>query len=160
MDGYYGFGAEVLFYEVFGAGGEGVCFGECEFAVHLGVKFDGYDVAYAAGAQVVDVPDAGDGGCEADDFFLLRFGKRGFEEFADGRAYDVVSALDDEETDYDGGDGVEDAPVAAEEHGSGDAYECAAGGDGVAAVVPRVGYDNLRVGVASGLDCETVKPLL
>ncbi len=75
MDVDQGVGAEALADEALGGRGLGVGVGKALGAVHLGVEVNGHSVADAARTQVVDAPDAGDGGNEAGYLLLILLGR-------------------------------------------------------------------------------------
>ena len=71
---------------------------------------DGDSVAYAPGAEVVDLAYFRFLFGDPDYFFFNLVGKAAFGKFVDGLFHEFQSGRDDEEADNDSGDGVEYGP--------------------------------------------------
>lgn len=126
---------------VFDVDGQCMRVGNAHRAVDAHVHLDGDRGADAARAQVVRRADLGVGRDDRENLLLDIRGQRLFEQFAQPRADQVQCDLEDEDRNEQRRDRVGDAPLLAEEVGAADAGEGAQRREGVAAVVPGVGYD-------------------
>lgn len=112
---------------VFDFGGDVVGLGEGECWVEFDVEVDDAQASVASGAEMMEVFDSGGGG--DDGAYAVEFvgGEGCLKQFGYyGLAYLICHHYDEDADEY-GGDGVEDAPLLTEKHGSGDAEQ---GGDG------------------------------
>ena len=87
-------------------------------------------------------------------------GKALLKKFVRCLLHQRESCLYDENAHDDGRYRVEHGPAFAKEYGSADAQRGAYGREGVAAVMPGVGHDGLRLRLTPHLDGESVAPLL
>ncbi len=124
------------------------------------MQLDGVIVADAARAQVVDAAHALYRRGYAHDLLLDLYGQRTLGQLAERLAQHVDRYLYDEKAHHGGRDGVQHAPLVAQHYGAADAQSRADGREGVAAVVPSVGYDGLRIDLAADADGEAVANLL
>ena len=134
--------------------------GNAHRAVDAHVHLDGDRGADAARAQVVRRADLGVGCDDREDLLLDIRGQRLFEQLAQPRADQVQCDLEDEDRNEQRRDRVGDAPLLAEEVGAADAGEGAQRREGVAAVVPGVGYDARTVDPAADAHRVAVENLL
>ena len=120
-----------------------------DVAVHEDVELDGIVVTDASGAQVVGLHDIWHGGCQSQDLRFHLVGQGLLHEVADAAAEEVDGDFHDEETHDDGCHRVEHRPPLSQEDGPADADGRADGRERVAAVMPCVGLDSLRLELAS-----------
>ena len=109
------------------------------------MQFDGHNVAYLAGAQVVGRAHLGKGGHDGKYPVLRLLGQGLLDKFVDAWFDELEGDLEDEEAYHYGCQGIEDGPLVAKQHGATYAHKRANGGECIAAVMPGVGYDGLGV---------------
>ena len=119
--------------------GTGVGLDEGDVAVHADVEFHGVVVADAAGAEVVQVADVGEGIDDLLDVLLHVLGQGGLRQLAEALPEELPGHPDDEEGDHQRGQRVEHGPAVPQQDGAADAHQRAERGEGVAAMVPGVG---------------------
>ena len=149
-------GTEVLFYGC----GMTVSIVEGYVAGHAHMHVDSDVAAYAAGAQMVYLAHLILLQHEVHNLFLRGLGQALLKKLAKGFAKQGPCCAHDEEAHDDGGNGIKHRPLVAKQQSTADAYARAYGREGVAAVVPCVGHDGLRLHTPSRCCREPVSPLL
>ena len=134
-----GFFSEPVLEGGFEGGGDVVGLAERQVGAEADVQVDHGDMADHAGAQVVGFGNAGGGAGHGQDL-LAHFGRKTLVgQQADLFPHDLPGDAQEEQADEQGGDGVQDQPVVAEEGGGADADRRSQGGIGVGPVVPGIG---------------------
>ena len=113
---------------VFDFGGDVVGVGEGERWVELDMKVDDAQSAVASGAEVMEVSDPGGGGDDGADAVEFVGREGGLKQLGNYRLTYLIGHDYDEDTDEYGSDGIEDTPLLAKKHGSGNTEQCGDGG--------------------------------
>ena len=124
------------------------------------MQVDGTVVADAARAQVMGRGYAGIREDYLVDAVLYFSGQRFLQQLVHRGHQELDRHLHDEEADNDGGYRVEHPPAVAQQDGAADAHSGTDGRKSVAAMVPGVGHNSLRLYVAPHVDRILIESLL